>query len=124
MQGIVDSPTLASQPGIANQIDQVQQTEERQVEEPMDVSQEQQDVAPPETKTPEPSVDQQTSAQKLLAEASPSTPGHLDVFDWDAFESRYEKALADANKNERELLEEFNSLVKVSPAIAHSMFCI
>jgi uncharacterized protein YeaO (DUF488 family) len=53
--------------------------------------------------------------QKDAAERSPSTPGHLAPFDWDDFEARYEEALADADRNEQELLKEFEELVKVSP---------
>ncbi|KAI1448727.1 hypothetical protein ABKA04_008108 [Annulohypoxylon sp. FPYF3050] len=40
------------------------------------------------------------------------SPGHLAAFDWDDFEDRYEKALQEADEQERQLLEEFDSLVK------------
>ncbi|EGS18019.1 uncharacterized protein CTHT_0060330 [Thermochaetoides thermophila DSM 1495] len=45
-------------------------------------------------------------------EKSPSTPGHLAPFDWDEFEARYEEALAAADRDEQELLREFDDLVK------------
>ncbi len=49
------------------------------------------------------------------SQVSPSTPGHIPPFDWEEFESRYEKALAEANEQEKALLEEFDHLVKVWP---------
>jgi glycyl-tRNA synthetase alpha subunit len=54
------------------------------------------------------------NGQKDAGERSPSTPGHLAPFDWDEFEARYEEALADADRQEQELLKEFEDLVKVS----------
>jgi uncharacterized protein YeaO (DUF488 family) len=54
------------------------------------------------------------NGHKDAAERSPSTPGHLAPFDWDEFEARYEEALADADREEQELLKEFEDLVKVS----------
>ena len=56
------------------------------------------------------------NGHKDNTERSPSTPGHLAPFDWDEFESRYEQALAGANNQEQELLEEFDRLVKVRGA--------
>lgn len=57
--------------------------------------------------------------------ATPGSPGgHLNSFDWDDLEARFEKALASANENEQALLEEFEALVKyfnvwASTASAH-----
>lgn len=49
--------------------------------------------------------------------STPSTPGaNLMPFDWDDLEARFEKALASANQQERELMGEFDALVKVHPA--------
>ncbi|KAJ0161904.1 hypothetical protein CTA2_5417 [Colletotrichum tanaceti] len=59
------------------------------------------------TKTPEPRLDQQ-----MVTGNTPSTPGVFTSFDWEEFEARYEKALAEADEKERELLLEFDSLVK------------
>lgn len=64
------------------------------------------------TKTPEPRLDQQM-ANIQADNNTPSTPGVLPDFDWEDFEVRYEKALAEADEKERELLLEFDSLVKV-----------
>ncbi|KAL2256657.1 hypothetical protein VTK26DRAFT_1346 [Humicola hyalothermophila] len=64
-------------------------------------------------RTPEPRQSKELmNGQKEAAERSPSTPGHLAPFDWDEFEARYEEALADADRNEQELLKEFEELVK------------
>ncbi|KAI8276645.1 hypothetical protein K4K59_009693 [Colletotrichum sp. SAR11_240] len=62
------------------------------------------------TKTPEPRVDQ--PATNGHDNISPGTPGPFPDFDWEGFEARYEKALADADEKERELLEQFEGLVK------------
>ncbi|CAK7272948.1 hypothetical protein SEPCBS119000_005394 [Sporothrix epigloea] len=43
---------------------------------------------------------------------SPGTPGHIPPFDWESFEARYEQALMDMNSEEKELLQEFDRLVK------------
>ncbi|KAI2628115.1 hypothetical protein GGS26DRAFT_561149 [Hypomontagnella submonticulosa] len=40
------------------------------------------------------------------------SPGHLAAFNWEDFESRYEKALQEADEEEKQLLEEFDNLVK------------
>ncbi|SPQ18820.1 937812af-434c-4b46-a050-150a1aa9d66f [Thermothielavioides terrestris] len=66
-----------------------------------------------QVKTPElRHSNERMNGQKESAERSPSTPGHLAPFDWDEFEARYEEALADADRNEQELLKEFEELVK------------
>ncbi|KAJ0337822.1 hypothetical protein COL922a_006309 [Colletotrichum nupharicola] len=62
------------------------------------------------TKTPEPRVDQ--PATNGHDNISPGTPGPFPDFDWEEFEARYEKALADADEKERELMEQFEGLVK------------
>ncbi|CCF45923.1 hypothetical protein CH063_14842 [Colletotrichum higginsianum] len=63
------------------------------------------------TKTPEPRLDQQMVTGNTPSN-TPSTPGVFPSFDWEEFEARYEKALAEADEKERELLLEFDSLVK------------
>ncbi|OHW90725.1 hypothetical protein CSPAE12_10652 [Colletotrichum incanum] len=63
------------------------------------------------TKTPEPRLDQQVVNGQNNSN-TPSTPGVFPSFDWEEFEGRYEKALAEADEKERELLLEFDSLVK------------
>lgn len=69
----------------------------------------------PQLKTPEPRLSKdRMNGHKDAAERSPSTPGHLAPFDWEEFEARYQEALADADRQERELLQEFEDLVKVS----------
>lgn len=56
---------------------------------------------------------------------TPGSPGsNLDLFDWDDLETRFEKALTDANQNEQAMLDEFESLIKyfnvwASTASAH-----
>ncbi|KAK4233096.1 hypothetical protein C8A03DRAFT_19753 [Achaetomium macrosporum] len=54
----------------------------------------------------------QTQGHGDAGERSPSTPGHLAPFDWNEFEARYEEALVDADRQEQELLKEFEKLVK------------
>jgi hypothetical protein len=70
--------------------------------------------APPRVRTPEPRPPQDriNGRHNGTTERSPSTPGHLAAFDWEDFEARYEQALADANQQEQQLLEEFDQLVK------------
>ncbi|OLN81699.1 hypothetical protein CCHL11_06957 [Colletotrichum chlorophyti] len=63
------------------------------------------------TKTPEPQQEQQM-ANGHSSEDTPGTPGVFPPFNWDEFEARYEKALAEADEKERELLLEFDNLVK------------
>ncbi|KAK3336623.1 hypothetical protein B0T19DRAFT_410042 [Cercophora scortea] len=66
-----------------------------------------------QVRTPEPRTSKERmNGHKELAERSPSTPGHLPHFDWDEFETRYEEALAEGNRHEQELLEEFETLVR------------
>jgi hypothetical protein len=68
-----------------------------------------------QVKTPEPRHSKERmNGLRDAGERSPSTPGHLAPFDWDEFESRYEEALSDADREEQELLKEFEDLVKVS----------
>ncbi|KAI8965440.1 hypothetical protein F5Y11DRAFT_344600 [Daldinia sp. FL1419] len=58
-----------------------------------------------QTRTPEP--------QKRRSNRSEmQSPGHLVAFDWEDFEDRYEKALQEADEQEKQLLEEFDALVK------------
>ncbi|KAI1413982.1 hypothetical protein F5Y13DRAFT_159492 [Hypoxylon sp. FL1857] len=58
-----------------------------------------------QTRTPEP--------QKRRSDRSEmQSPGHLAAFDWDDFGDRYEKALQEADEHEKQLLEEFDNLVK------------
>lgn len=59
------------------------------------------------TKTPEP-------AEQRNGTATPNPPAVLEPFDWDDFEVRYEKALAEAEGQEREVLKEAESLFRVS----------
>ena len=113
---VVDSPTLASQPGNVNQGIQNQQAEDSAAQGMIIESQAPKKDAAPGTKTPEPHIDPQTQAQNLITDASPNAPGHVPSFDWDHFEQRFEAALDAANNNEREVLEEFDSLVKVCAA--------
>ncbi len=66
-----------------------------------------------QVKTPEPRTSKERmNNHKELAERSPSTPGHLAPFDWDEFETRYEEALKDTDRSEKELIDEFEALVK------------
>lgn len=70
-----------------------------------------------QVRTPEPRASKERlNGHRDASERSPSTPGHLAPFDWDEFEARYEEALADADRQEQELLKEFEDLVKVSQA--------
>lgn len=64
------------------------------------------------TQTPEL---QKRLSQKEV-QPSPNSPGRLVPFDWDEFEARYQKALDEADEQEKELLEEFDHLVKVREA--------
>lgn len=63
------------------------------------------------SQTPEPRPDQQTANGQ--DSNTPSTPGVFPSFDWENFEARYQEALAQADEKERELLQEFDDLVKV-----------
>ncbi|PHH71462.1 hypothetical protein CDD82_6497 [Ophiocordyceps australis] len=62
-----------------------------------------------QVKTPELPAEQQD-----VDTESSSTPGQLSAFDWDDYESRYEKALNEAAEHEGEILREANSLSKVN----------
>ncbi|KAI1804715.1 hypothetical protein F4811DRAFT_552583 [Daldinia bambusicola] len=58
-----------------------------------------------QTRTPE--------AQKRRSNRSEmQSPGHIVAFDWEDFEDRYEKALQEADEQEKNILEEFETLVK------------
>ncbi|KAH7156331.1 hypothetical protein EDB81DRAFT_880654 [Dactylonectria macrodidyma] len=71
------------------------------------------------SKTPEPGVEQQPADSD-----TPSTPGTLTAFDWEDFETRYEKALRDAEEHEEAILRDAGTLSKyfkvwASAASAH-----
>ncbi|KAI1378748.1 hypothetical protein F4677DRAFT_411904 [Hypoxylon crocopeplum] len=52
-------------------------------------------------------------AQKRRSNRSEmQSPGHLAAFDWEDFAYRYEKALQEADEHEKQLLQEFDNLVK------------
>lgn len=53
------------------------------------------------------------SAESQNGRLTPNPPAVLGPFDWDDFEARYEKALMDADEQEREILKEAESLAKV-----------
>ncbi|KAL6904735.1 hypothetical protein GGI43DRAFT_288700 [Trichoderma evansii] len=57
-------------------------------------------------KTPDLSAGQQNG------NLTPNPPAVLGPFDWDDFEARYEKALMDADEQEREILKEAGDLAK------------
>lgn len=83
-------------------------------------SQQQSSAHRAQVRTPEPQLSHdRAGGHREIAETSPSTPGHLPPFDWDEFESRYEQALAEANLEEQQLLEEFDQLVRVSKCNPH-----
>ncbi|KAI1334389.1 hypothetical protein F5Y15DRAFT_401750 [Xylariaceae sp. FL0016] len=58
-----------------------------------------------QTRTPEPQKRRSNKSDLM-------SPGHLAPFDWEDFESRYEQALQEADAQEKELLDEFENLVK------------
>ncbi|KAL2888990.1 hypothetical protein HOO65_030491 [Ceratocystis lukuohia] len=69
------------------------------------------------TRTPEPRLDQTVNGAGsgdygATIPSSPNTPGNLPAFDWEEFGARYERALADADAKEREILEEFDRVAK------------
>lgn len=68
-----------------------------------------------QTRTPEPRLDQQSANAN-----TPSTPGTLLPFDWDEFQARYEKALHDADENEKIILQDVERLSKVCPPLLKS----
>lgn len=63
----------------------------------------------PRVQTPEPE-------EQHNGGLTPNGPGILGPFDWDDFEARYEKALVEADEQEREILKEAESLAKVRHA--------
>jgi hypothetical protein len=68
------------------------------------------------TKTPESLAEQQNGR------LTPNTPAVLGPFDWDDFEARYEKALVEADEQEREVLKEAENLAKVRHATSFHCF--
>lgn len=56
------------------------------------------------------------SAESQNGRLTPNPPAVLGPFDWDDFEARYEKALMDADEQERDILKEAESLAKVRHA--------
>lgn len=66
----------------------------------------------PKAKTSEPHSDKRLVNEQLQDNES-GTPDNLATFDWEEFEARYNKALADADANEQELMKQFDDLVKV-----------
>lgn len=72
------------------------------------------------TITPEPRPEQ-LAMNNHTSQATPSTPGLLSPFDWEDFQDRYEKALADADKEERAVLKEFDRLSKVCPSHSYQI---
>ena len=66
-------------------------------------------------RTPQSQDQRQRNSHHVAAiQTSPSTPGHLASFDWDDFHLRYQKALEEATAQEKQLLQQFDELVKVS----------
>jgi len=81
-----------------------------------------------QVKTPEPRIRSSHAVHvRAAAMDDQRSPGHIPTFDWDEFERRYERALADSNDQEKELLDEFDRLVKVSTllllAYLHLLTC-
>lgn len=64
------------------------------------------------TITPEPRPSQ-LMMNNVVSQTTPGTPGLLPPFDWEDFQDRYEKALADADEEEEAALKEFEQLSKV-----------
>lgn len=60
---------------------------------------------PRQTRTPEPQNRRSNRSEM-------QSPGHIAPFDWEDFESRYAKALEEADEQEKILLEEFDNLIK------------
>lgn len=67
-----------------------------------------------QVQTPEPRIfnPRLNGQNNNVTDRSPSTPGYLAPFDWDDFEARYEEALANADEDEKQLLTEFEDLIK------------
>ena len=99
-----------------------QQQEEEDAEDDPPLTQTRLSVDRRQTRTPEL---QQRRSQRVSVQPSPSTPGRIAPFDWDDFEARYQKALAEADEKEKAILEEFDQLVKVRQTHACSLelFC-
>lgn len=107
-----ESPTVPQQRSQAPQLDTAENNNHDLMA--VDTITQQQPARPTQVKTPEPKTsNDRMNGLKDNTATSPSTPGHLAPFDWDEFEGRYEQALAEANNQEKELLEEFDRLVKV-----------
>ncbi|KAI1501174.1 hypothetical protein F5X99DRAFT_383597 [Biscogniauxia marginata] len=84
------------------------------------------DVLPPQSESPprtqilniQPGQDRQRQVEtpephkRRSNRPEVQSPGHLVPFDWEDFEERYDKALQEADEQERQLLEEFERLVK------------
>lgn len=76
------------------------------------------------TSTTTTTTNQRASGSLAGQEGLPTSPGQIPSFDWEEFETLYEQALAKANEQERELLREFDTLIKyfnvwASAASAH-----
>ena len=108
-----ESPTVPQQHSEAHQPDTADiKNDDSMADDPL--LQQQQPGRRAQVTTPEPKTsNDRINGHKDTASTSPSTPGHLAPFDWDEFEARYEQALSEANNQEKELLEEFDRLVKV-----------
>lgn len=59
------------------------------------------------TKTPEPPAELQSGR------LTPNIPAVLGTVDWDEFEARFQKALVEAEEQEREILKEAKEITKV-----------
>ncbi|OIW24099.1 hypothetical protein CONLIGDRAFT_125620 [Coniochaeta ligniaria NRRL 30616] len=106
-----ESPTVPQQRSEAPQMDAAESKNHDLMA--ADPFTQQQPARRTQVKTPEPKTStDHMNGHKDTTATSPSTPGHLAPFDWDEFEGRYEQALAEANNQEKELLEEFDRLVK------------
>jgi len=93
--------------------DVIPDTQETQTQQPAQKQPSRDELRTPEPQTQRPRANGHFAGHYLANQTSPSTPGHIPIFDWEDFEARYEKALADANGEETALLAEFDRLVKV-----------
>jgi hypothetical protein len=100
----------------ATQSQQTSVSEDMLVDEPVvtDATKPPPQNARPQIRTPSPQtqVSQHVFHPPGNVSDDQRSPGHIPTFDWDEFESRYERALSEANQQERELLEEFERLFK------------
>ena len=64
-----------------------------------------------------PSTRQREQSASLNGRESPEA---LSPFDWEDFEARYQKALRDADDQERDIIKEAESLCKVCVSSSHS----